>query len=223
MTNRCSRALPQAVQSGAAAESLLFHPALGEALAPQLYAPFRDAMGSAPTGMPPPPPRPAKRPAGEDAEVPQVTLRTLRLLPQQYSAEGTCLASSCPVADPVAASVSWHVLLHCPKVPPLQCCASRLVCGLRNVVPSTHTHLLTEATDRPTPVLLQAEDAIDMTPHANGHMDGPPLLDGEDIPLPDAMDFHPEEDIVPPTTGAWDFASGVRPCTHDSSICDTGA
>lgn len=67
----------QAVQSGAAAESLLFWPALGDALAPELYAPFRAAMGSAPTGMPPPPPRLAKRSA-QDAEPPQVMIRLVR-------------------------------------------------------------------------------------------------------------------------------------------------
>lgn len=64
----CSRIMlcrAQAVQSGAAAESLLFRPALSDALAPELYAPMRAAMGNAPTGMPPPPPR--KRPAAEDA------------------------------------------------------------------------------------------------------------------------------------------------------------
>lgn len=103
-----------AVQSGAAAESLLFRPALSDALAPELYAPMRAAMGNAPTGMPPPPPR--KRPAAEDAT-------------------------------------------------------------------------------------QQAEDAIEMTPQPNGVENEAPLPDGDEIPMPDAMDYHPEEDVVPPMTG----------------------
>lgn len=41
--------------------------------------------------------------------------------------------------------------------------------------------------------LQQVDDSIEMTPQANGHLDGPPL--------PDGMDFHLEDDIVPPTTG----------------------
>ena len=47
---------------------------------------------------------------------------------------------------------------------------------------------------------LQAEDGVDMTPQANGHLD--PLAQPEDIPLPDAMEFHPNDDIAPPTAGA---------------------
>jgi hypothetical protein len=49
---------------------------------------------------------------------------------------------------------------------------------------------------------LQAEDSVDMTPQANGHLDADMQPDGEDIPLPDAMEFHPDDDIAPPSTGA---------------------
>jgi hypothetical protein len=64
-------AAPQAVQSGAAADSALFRPALAEALAAALFAPFRAAMGSAPTGMPPPPPRLGGRAAARGADASQ--------------------------------------------------------------------------------------------------------------------------------------------------------
>lgn len=50
-------------------------------------------------------------------------------------------------------------------------------------------------------VVQQAEDAIEMTPQPNGIENEVPLPDGEEIPMPDAMDYHPEEDIAPPTTG----------------------
>lgn len=41
-----------------------------------------------------------------------------------------------------------------------------------------------------------------MTPQANGHLDAMVQPDGEDVPLPDAMEFHPDDDIAPPSTGA---------------------
>jgi hypothetical protein len=51
-------------------------------------------------------------------------------------------------------------------------------------------------------VLLQGEEGVDMTPQANGHLDAMAQPDSEDIPLPDAMEFHPDDDIAPPSTGA---------------------